>query len=125
MTGWLLDEITKATDDYATYIKAGDEMIKELHEIIEIHRFTQLNYVVGCLEEKRGHAKNMFMLNVIFDLIWSAQKDPYEQCYQALNFEMVGKKNHALHYMEWIAKENPLDEGIKKALEDMRGRIGQ
>ena len=125
VTGWLLDEITKATDDYATYIKAGDEMIKELHEIIEMHRFTQLNYVVGCLEEKRGHAKNMFMLNVIFDLIWSAQKDPYEQCYQALNFEMVGKKNHALHYMEWIAKENPLDEGIQKALEDMRGRIGQ
>lgn len=125
VTSWLLDEITKATDDYATYIKAGDEMRKELHEIIEAHRYTQLNYVVGSLEEKRGHAKNMFMLNVIFDLIWPAQKDPYEQCYQALNFEMVGKNDHALHYMEWIAKENPLDEGIKKALEDMKGRMGQ
>ena len=27
--------------------------------------------------------------------------------------------------MEWIVKENPLDEGIKKALKDMRERIGQ
>lgn len=125
VTNWLLDEITKATEDYAMYIKAGDEMIKELHEIIEMHRFTQLNYVLGNLEEKRGHAKNMFMLNVIFDLIWPSQKDPYEQCHQALNFEMVGNKYHALHYMEWIAKENPLDKGIKKALEDMRGRIVQ
>lgn len=123
VTSWLKDEITKATDDYATYIKAGDEMIKELHEIIEMHRFTQLNYVVGNLEEKRGHAKNMFMLNVIFDLIWPVQRDPYEQCYQALNFEMAGNNYHALHYMEWIAKENPLDEGIKKALEDMKGRM--
>lgn len=123
VTNWLLDEITKATEDYATYIKAGDEMIKELHEIIEMHRFTQLNYVVGNLEEKRGHAKNMFMLNVIFDLIWPSQKDPYEQCHQALNFEMVGNKYHALHYMEWIAKENPLDKRIKKALEDMKGRM--
>lgn len=125
VTSWLLDEITKATDDYATYIKASDNMRKELHEIIEAHRFTQLNYVVGSLEETRGHTKNVFMLNVIFDLIWRVQKDPYEQCYQALNFEMAGDKYHALDYMEWIAKENPLDEGIKKALEDMRGRMRQ
>lgn len=125
VTYWLLDEITKATDDYATYIKADEDMRKELLEIIGIHRFTQLNYVVGCLEEKRGDAKNVFMLNVFFDLIWPAQNDPYEQCYQALNYEMIGNVYHALHYMEWIVKENPLDEGIKKALEDMRERIGQ
>lgn len=47
----------------------------------------------GSLEEKRGHAKNVFMLNVIFNLIWLVQKDPYEQCYQALNLEMVGKNS--------------------------------
>jgi len=124
VTSWLMDEITKATDDFVTYLKAGDELRNELHEIIGMHWYTQFNYVVGSLEVRRGHTKNVFMLNVVFDLIWRIQSDQYEQCYHALNFEMAGDNYHALNYMEWIAKENPLDKGIRKALEDMRERIG-
>lgn len=71
-----------------------------------------------------GHVLILVFLCSLLSLC-EGYAESYEQCYQALNYEMIGNVYHALHYMEWIVKENPLDEGIKKALKDMRERIGQ
>ena len=57
------------------------------------------------------------------NLIWHLPEDQYEQCYHALAIEQMGANKDALRYMQWVADQHPLDDGIQKCLEDMKGRI--
>ena len=62
-------------------------------------------------------------VDVAFHLIWHLPEDQYEQCYHALLLEQMGANDNALRYMRWLADQYPMDDGIQKCLEDMKGRI--
>lgn len=37
--------------------------------------------------------------------------------------EQMGANNDAIRYMQWVADQHPVDDGIQKCLEDMKERI--
>lgn len=98
-------------------------MQQELAAVASAKRFVQLNYTLACLEKKRNQKKNPFLQYVAFHLIWHLPEDQYEQCYHALTMEQMGANNDAIRYMQWVADQHPVDDGIQKCLEDMKERI--
>jgi len=123
VTEWLEDIVQKTLDGYCKYIKVDEKMQQELAAVASAKRFVQLNYTLACLEKKRNQKKNPFLQYVAFHLIWHLPEDQYEQCYHALTMEQMGANNDAIRYMQWVADQHPVDDGIQKCLEDMKERI--
>ena len=123
VTAWLEETVQKALDEYCKYTKVDEKMQQELAGIASVKRFVQLNYTLACLEKKRNQKKNPFLQYSALHLIWHLPEDQYEQCYHALAIEQMGANKDALRYMQWVADQHPLDDGIQKCLEDMKGRI--
>lgn len=123
ITAYFEMEVKKAVERYLVYIKADDETKQKFVIIIDTHRFIQVNYILASLEEQRNSKSSPFKQNIqAFGVCWETY-DCYEQMYQALGLELLGDKQRALKYMQYIADKNPLDKQIQRELSEMKYRI--
>lgn len=119
----IIREIQISITAFLKYIDA-DDLISECSTLISCHRFTQLNYLLGEVENQRKQKNNPFRINNLMNLVWPVQIDPYEQAFHAFSLESVGEKELALACMNDVAQRNPLNEKIKALKNKLKERIG-